>query len=111
MPLVLMLVACGSGSSPLSPTATVSGTVVAAPCRPVERQGDPPCPPVAGVTVEFGSATAVTDASGSYHLALMPGTYAIKVKAGSWERPANPSSTTVPAGATVLNLTYDSGIR
>lgn len=111
VPLVLLLVACGSPSVPAVPAANVSGTVIAAPCRPVERQGDPPCPPVAGVTVEFGSSTAVTDATGSYHLSLPPGTYAIKVKAGDWERPANPSRTTLTAGVTVLNLTYDSGIR
>ncbi len=112
--LLLLLAACGGSAAPVTTapaTALVTGTVVAAPCRPVERPGDPPCPPVAGVLVDFGGATATTDAGGAYRLALPPGRYAIKVRAGGWERRANPPTATVGPGTTVLNLTYDSGIR
>jgi len=102
----------GSGPGGAAAPASVSGTVVASPCRPVERAGDPPCPAVGGVTVEFGAAQAVTNAAGVYSVHLPPGTYPIKVKAGAWERPATPASVSVSAGAAiVLNLNYDSGIR
>jgi hypothetical protein len=67
---------------------------------------------VGNVTVEFGSARAVTDSRGVYSLQLAPGTYQIKVKAGDWERAATPASVNVASGAAIaLNLTYDSGIR
>jgi len=107
---LLLLAGCAQ-QNPLL-VGSVSGTVVASPCRPVERAGDPPCPAVGGVTVEFGTARAVTNAAGVYSVHLPPGTYPIKVKAGAWERPATPASVSVSAGAAiVLNLNYDSGIR
>ena len=110
---VLVTMACGPVPGGIGvQSGTVSGRVVASPCRPVERPGDPPCPPVPGVTVEFGTAIAVTDSSGAYSIDLPAGTYPVKVKAGAWERPATPASVTVSAGtALVVNLTYDSGIR
>ena len=112
--LVVTVLACGHGSAGTTTgsLSSVSGHVVASPCRPVERSGDPPCPPVAGVTVGFGTITAVTDSTGTYVVNLPPGTYPIKIKAGNWERPATPASVTVKSGDTIiLNLTYDSGIR
>lgn len=109
---VTAIVACGGASTPAVASSSVSGRVVASPCRPVERSGDPPCPPVPGATVEFGTITAVTDSTGTYLVNLPPGTYPIKIKAGNWERPATPASVTVKSGDTIiLNLTYDSGIR
>lgn len=106
------LAACGGVGVTPAAQGTLIGKVVASPCRPVERVGDPPCPPVPGVTVELGRVTAVTDATGTYRVTLPAGTYPIKIKAGARERPANPASVTVPAGSDqVLDLTYDSGIR
>jgi hypothetical protein len=111
--LAAAIAGCGSVPTPGGgATANVSGTVVASPCRPVERAGDPPCPAVGNVTVEFGSARAMTNSSGVYALPLAPGTYQIRVKAGDWERPATPASVSLTAGAAIkLDLTYDSGIR
>ena len=111
MAAVLVLGACGPAALP-APGTTVTGTVVAAPCRPVERPGDPPCPPVPGVTVVIGSARAVTDANGVYRLTVAPGTYAVSVIAGARQVPAQPARLTVPAtGPLTVNLTFDSGIR
>jgi type 1 fimbria pilin len=111
--LAAAIAACGSLPAPAGgATATVSGTVVASPCRPVEQAGDPPCSAVGNVTVEVGSARALTDSHGVYSLQLAPGTYRIKVKAGDRERPATPDSVSVTSGAAItLNLSYDSGIR
>lgn len=106
---LLLLAACGA---PGTPSGTLTGTVVAAPCRPVERVGDPPCPPVPGVTVTVGSTHTITDAAGVYRVTLPPGTYRVTVTAGVRQVPAEPASVTVVAGrATTVNLTYDSGIR
>ena len=111
--LVLSLAACGSAPDRPSPTATtVTGVVVGAPCRPVERAGEPPCPPAAGVSVVFGSASTTTDAAGRYSIALPAGTYRVLVQAGAWRRPAQPGTVTVSGeGALTLDLAYDTGIR
>ena len=107
----VLLSACGPALLP-APATTVTGTVIAAPCRPVERPGDPPCPPVPGVTVIIGPARAVTDAAGVYRLTVAPGTYAVSVIAGARQVPAQPARLTVPAGGPMtVNLTFDSGIR
>jgi hypothetical protein len=108
--------ACGATTSDANPGAgaagTVTGTVVVAPCRPVERAGDPPCPPRAGVEVDFAgpvSRAVKTDAGGVYQVSVPAGSYTVTVRAGI--RP-QPTSVTVAAGQLVtLNLSIDSGIR
>lgn len=111
--LSIAAAACGSAGPASAPArAVVSGTVVAAPCRPVERSGDPPCPPAAGVVVDFGSERATTDAAGRYSVRLAPGTYSIAVTSGSMRRPGRPDRFTVTTAEPVsLDLTFDSGIR
>ena len=95
----------------------VAGMVVVSPCRPVERAGDPPCPPRPGVVVTFqpvaagrASLTAQTDASGHYSLTLPAGDYDVRAAAGIGG--GRVTRVTVPAGGTVtLDLVVDSGIR
>jgi len=110
-----LLAAC---ASPLQPPGqgAVTGTVTISPCRPVERAGDPPCPPRPGITVGFqpvgggSTVTAVTDAGGTYLVRLAPGDYLVRAAGGIAPGPATP--VTVIAGSTVtLNLVVDSGIR
>lgn len=116
--LFLILVSgCGSaGSSPPPPAeGIVTGTVRLSPCRPVERAGDPPCPPAPGVEVRFqpvsGGApgSAVTDSAGIYSVRLTPGTYQTAVSRGLLR---NSARVTVASGDRLsLDLTVDVGIR
>ncbi|HEY8642879.1 MAG TPA: hypothetical protein VIO84_08935 [Candidatus Dormibacteraeota bacterium] len=115
--VLLAVGACAAGPVPMPAAApgTVSGTVVIAPCRPVERVGDPPCPPRAGVKVHFEQssatkATALTDATGTYAVTLAPGVYDVWSEGGIGRGRTVPV-TVVSAKATTLNLTVDSGIR
>jgi hypothetical protein len=112
--LLLLAAACGAISPPSQ--GTVTGTVVVSPCRPVERAGDPPCPPQPGIAVHFqptggGSAlSATTDSTGTYRVQLPAGDY--QASAGGGIVPAQPKAVTVVAGGTVtLNFSVDSGIR
>lgn len=109
---LLLLAGCAQ-QNPLL-VGSVSGTVVASPCRPVERAGDPPCPPVPGVQVDFidsqsHTMSARTGANGRYTISLQPGDYRAYVRAGFRSQP---QPLTVVSGQTLeLDLTYDSGIR
>jgi hypothetical protein len=113
--LALFLLA-GCGSVPLVPAAamgTVTGTVVIAPCRPVERAGDPPCPPRPGIKVHFekgpSMAIAITDAAGAYSIRLPAGDYTVWAEGGMARATVHVS---VQSGQTAtLNLNVDSGIR
>ena len=120
--LFLMLLAgaaCGGvtigGSQPVV-TGTVTGSVAISPCRPVERPGDPPCPPRPGVPVHFqpvagGSAvTTLTDAGGRYRVTLAAGEYEARAEGGIG--PGRVFRVSVPKGGTVtLEIVVDSGIR
>jgi type 1 fimbria pilin len=109
---LLLLAGCAQ-QNPLL-VGSVSGTVVASPCRPVERAGDPPCPPVPDVQVDFTDSqshtfSARTGTDGRYTISLQPGDYYARVRAGFRSRP---QAVTVVAGQSIeLDLTYDSGIR
>jgi carboxypeptidase family protein len=113
-----LLCGCGSPYAPVPPApaaGTVTGTVIIAPCRPVEMPGQPPCPPRPGIRVHFDQnsttrATAVTDAGGTYAASLAPGTYQVWAEGGI-VRPAAVSVTIVAGQTVTLNLTVDSGIR
>ncbi len=104
----------GCGQQVTLVTGSVTGTVSATPCRPVERVGDPPCPPVPNVAIDFTDSgahtfSATTDSTGTYLVSLAPGAYSIRVRSGFRSQP---DRVTVAAGHTVsLNLTFDSGIR
>jgi len=118
LPLVLVLLltaACGT-TTPAAGLGTVTGTVVISPCRPVERVGDPPCPPRPGIAVHFApvgggsTVSATTDSIGTYRVRLAAGDYQASAEGGIV--PSQPVPVTVTAGATVtLNLSVDSGIR
>ena len=111
----LLLAGCAAPGPPPAP-GTVTGTVVISPCRPVERVGDPPCPPRAGVPVSFQPAaggaptTVTTDAAGSYSVQLAPGAYDARPGGGIGTQPAR--RITVASGQTVtIDFSVDSGIR
>ena len=121
--LCLVASACGAyrfGSGQASPTpdsGTVSGSVLAVPCAPVERVGSP-CAgrPVAGLELDYVVGTAVagrtiTDSAGNYSIRLQPGNYAVTFK--TYLRVINgPTKITIAAGSNlVANYLVDSGIR
>ena len=118
--LVLVTAACGAYRFPggASPGAgTVSGTVVAVPCFPVESAGVAQCAgrPVPGVEIDFtsaaGTAKADTDSSGRYSVALAGGTW--RVHLATYMRViSGPAEVTVSPGSAVsANYVLDSGIR
>jgi len=124
---LLMLGACGDGSSPSTTAAPpvesgVVGSVLAGPVCPVVQ--DPPEPdcqdrPVAGAVIlavrPDGSrvAAAQTDAQGRFALSLPPGRYRLVPQAvEGLLGTASPADVVVRAGETVeLDFSYDTGIR
>ena len=107
----------GGEPSPTPTLGTVSGRVVAVPCAPVEQPGSPcagrPVPNLeidylAGTTVE---ARILTNADGTYAVALKPGAYAVRFK--TYMRViSGPLTVTLAAGSSVtVNYILDSGIR
>jgi len=110
--LALGLSGCGSAPNGRSP-AQLMGTVSASPCQPVQRQGDPPCPAVPGLRLEFRGRHRVvsvrSNAKGAYKVALAAGSYQVVVMAGFAHQP---QTVQVRSGQHLtLNLVYDSGIR
>ena len=98
------------------PGSGIRGTVLAGPACPGPARVDSPCPdrPV-GVTVEVVqggavAATFTTSADGTFSVALAPGAYTLRSKAGL---PVLKSqSVTVAAGSyTEVVLHADTGIR
>lgn len=95
----------------------VSGTVVIAPCRPVERAGDPPCPPAPNYSFDLvpvagtgPTQRVTTDPNGHYRATLQAGSY--EARSRSVLKPRAGQLVKVTAGTTVtLNLTFDEGIR
>ncbi len=113
--LGVAILGCGQGiAGATGATGSLSGSVTASPCRPVERIGDPPCPPVPNVQVDFIGSDAQTvsvstDASGHYQVALRPGSYQVHVRSGFRSQPER---VVVAARQSVaLDLTFDSGLR
>lgn len=109
----LLLSACGSLAAP---TSGIRGTILAGPACPGPARVGSPCPdrPVA-MTVEVvqGSAVVATFASGAdgrFSVALAPGSYILRSKAGL---PALRSGTiTVPPGGYIeVALQADTGMR
>ncbi len=110
---VLWLAGCANLPGP---DAHVHGRLSISPCRPVERPGDPPCPPAAGVRIVFddgrGTVVAsVTDASGGYSVSLPPGRYGVRVHAGMAPNQPVERVTLAPGQDLKLDLSADSGIR
>lgn len=105
----LLLGACASYPG-VPGTGHVEGHVTISPCSPVERFPPSPCPPAAGVKVDFGSvAVATTDAAGNYAVDVPPGDYDVAVEAGIVRRPHRVH---VNSGDRLtLDFDVDSGIR
>jgi len=117
--LVLATAACGAYSFPgstSSPTGSVSGTVVAVPCFPVEQPGqDCAGRPVAGLEIDFthggDSAKTVTDPTGHYKVSLASETWTVHLVT-KMRVISGPSQVAVPSSSTVTaNYVVDSGIR
>jgi hypothetical protein len=118
--LVLVTSACGAyhfpGNTPAG-TGTVTGTVVAVPCFPVEQAGPQQCAgrPVAGLEIDFThgdqGAKAVTDSTGHYSLTLASETWLVHI-ATRMRIISGPAQVNVTPGSTVsANYVLDSGIR
>jgi hypothetical protein len=117
--LVFVTAACGAYHFPGGPpagTGTVSGSVVAIPCTPVEAAGQQ-CAgrPVPGLEIDYvnGEATArtVTDSNGYYTVQLSAATWLVRFNA-HMRIISGPPQVTVSAGSTVTaNYVLDSGIR
>jgi hypothetical protein len=117
--LVLLTAACGAYVFPGSTqggVGTVTGTVVAVPCAPVESSANP-CVgrPVLSLEIDFsnGSTTSrtVTDSKGAYSIDLQPGTWKVGFS-GVMRVISGPPTVTVSSGARVVaNYIVDSGIR
>jgi hypothetical protein len=117
--LVFGIAGCGAyqfpGTSPAA-TGTVSGSVRAFPCMPVES-ANAECAgrPVAGLEIDFssgsGTAKAVTDSTGNYTATLAAGTWSVQLVT-KMHLISGPKKITVVAGSDVT-ATYivDSGIR
>ncbi|HET9781935.1 MAG TPA: hypothetical protein VFR33_09160 [Candidatus Dormibacteraeota bacterium] len=107
----------GGGSTPSPANGSVSGRVLSVPCAPVEQLGSPctgrPVPKLEIDYISGGSvaASAVTDASGSYSVALAPGSYQVKLK--TYMRVlSGPLTLSISPGSNVVaNYLVDSGIR
>jgi hypothetical protein len=117
--LVLVTVGCGAyqfpGSSPAS-TGTVTGTVVAVPCSPVESAGQQ-CAgrPVADLEIDFthgeASAKAMTDSAGHYSVTLTSETWSVHL-ATRMRIISGPAQVNVqPGSAVTASYVLDSGIR
>jgi hypothetical protein len=96
---------------------TVTGRVLSWPCRPGPEIAGSPCPgrPVPGVQVDFSRNGAqigqtVSDASGTYSIELLPGTYNVALKNVGLVK--TPYQVTVVAGqVTTQDLVFDNGMR
>jgi hypothetical protein len=116
--LVLLTAACGAYHFPAGSTGSgsVSGTVMAVPCAPVEAAGVA-CAgrPVPNLELDFTSAettaTAVTDSLGRYSIELPAADYRVSLRT-SLHVLSGPSTLTVQPGSKVVaNYLLDSGIR
>jgi hypothetical protein len=117
--LILLTAACGAYAFPGSSqdaVGTVSGTVMAVPCAPVES-GLNPCVgrPASGLEIDFSNggtlSRTVTDSKGAYSIDLKPGTWKV-VFTGVMRLISGPTTVTVSSGAKVVaNYVVDSGIR
>ncbi len=102
-------------------TSGVGGRVTGGPTCPVERPGDPACAArlVAGamLVVKAAGGTEIarftTDESGFYRIALPPGEYTLEASPveGFMSGPAPQPFTVADGALTVLDLSYDTGIR
>jgi hypothetical protein len=117
--LIVLTAACGAYVFPGSSqgeVGTVTGTVIAVPCTPVESTTNP-CSgrPVPRLEIDFtdGSTTSrtITDSKGAYSIELAAGTWKVRLT-GFRQVMSGPPTVTVTSGARVVaNYIIDSGIR
>lgn len=113
-----LLTGCAAGPALFgSQTGTVAGHVIIRSCGGAYRMDQNGCrvAPAEGVAVMFSKgsaqpATAITDASGRYHIDLAPGSYTVSAAyitaglahpSGFSPRLSGPAAVTVSAGKTV----------
>ena len=120
MPVPSSTPAGSTGSNPAT-TGGVGGEVTSGPVCPVERPGDSACSPrpVVGAVLVIKDATgaeaarSTTDASGLYRVKLVPGSYTLVPQpvAGLMGTPGPQPFTVASDRTTVVNVSYDTGIR
>ena len=120
--ILLVVTACGSGSPPsAAPGTGIAIVATAGPTCPVAQPGDPACAPrpVAGAPISILDAqgttvaSVLTDAAGHASFALPPGDYVVQPQAveGLMGVAESQTVTVVDGAATVVELSYDTGIR
>lgn len=103
--------------SPTAPGSGIAGTVAAGPTCPVEQVGKacPPAPVTATVEARIGArivGSARTSATGTYRMAVPPGSYSVVVVgSGPFPRCPDTPATVSPGAVTTVNIRCDTGIR
>ena len=116
--LAACVLAAGSGTAAGGTrSAVLHGTVLLAPATPICMPRIPCMRPAPGVVLAFSRgglvrARVTTAVDGSYRVALVPGSYTVRVTRPSGIRRLTPSGVTL-AGAQVKRVTFylDTGIR
>lgn len=120
--LAVIGLGCTAPSAPAPAAVSVSGSALAGPVCPVERQPpDPACAPrpVEGADISVVDANGeqvalvTTDADGTFAFDVIPGMYRLVAMpvAGLMGTPAPLELDIGPAGATDIVLEFDTGIR
>lgn len=120
--LAVIGLACTAPSASEPVAVSVSGSALAGPVCPVEREPpDPACAPrpVEGADISVVDANGeqvalvTTDASGAFAFDVVPGTYRLVAMpvAGLMGTPSPLELDVGPAGATEIVLEFDTGIR
>jgi hypothetical protein len=117
--LLLLTAACGAYVFPGSSqggSGTVTGSVTAVPCAPVESNANPCMSrPAPGLEIDFSNGSTksrtLTDSKGSYSIDLNSGTWKVAFT-GVMRRISGPPTVTVTSGAKVVaDYVVDTGIR
>jgi hypothetical protein len=116
--LAACVLAAGSGTAAgATRSAVLHGTVLLAPATPICMPRVPCLKPAAGIVLAFSRhgrvrARVTTASDGSYRVALVPGTYAVRATRPAGSRRLNPAMVAVTRNQ-VRQVTFylDTGIR
>jgi Carboxypeptidase regulatory-like domain len=115
--LVASVLAGSVSAAASTRSAVISGTVLAAPATPVCMPRVPCMRPAAGVELAFSRggvvrARVTTGKDGHYRVALVPGSYGVRVTRPVGVRRLRPATVTLSAGQDKrLTFYLDTGIR